>query len=67
MRRMPHHIGGRGEKPAGLPEPAPFNMFEHFRCMLRTFANVEGNCFGERPDLIDSLLAESPDEVNGQG
>jgi hypothetical protein len=62
MPSMPHRVGGRGEKPAGLLEPTTSSMFEPARCILRTFANVEGNRFGEQPDLIDSLLAEHRDE-----
>jgi hypothetical protein len=58
MPRMLHRIGGRRAKPASLPEPTTFSMLEPFRCILRTFANVEGIVSASRPDLIDSLLAE---------
>jgi hypothetical protein len=39
---MPHRIGGRGEKPAGLPEPTTSSMLEPFR------EDPCENCFGEQ-------------------
>jgi hypothetical protein len=65
MLSMPHCVGGRREKPVGLPEPTTSSMLVPLCCLLKIFANVEGNCFGEQ--LIDSLLAEPQDEVDSQG
>jgi hypothetical protein len=67
MPSMPHPIGGRGEKPASLPEPTTSSMLEPFRCILRIFVNVEENCrFGEQARFHDSLPAEPQDEVDSQ-
>jgi hypothetical protein len=67
MPRMLHRIGKRKAKPAGLPEPAKFSMLGSFRCILTTFANVEGVVPASRPDLIDSLLAEPRTRLTVRG